>query len=65
MAREIRILIVDDHTIIRQGLRLILRVPRAVFGEGNMQEALEQAAKQRWDVVLLDITMPGKAAWTS
>ncbi|MDB6023729.1 MAG: Two component transcriptional regulator, LuxR family [Pedosphaera sp.] len=62
--KEIRILIVDDHGIIRQGLRQILQeaFPKAVFGEANSgNEALEQVAKQRWDVVLLDITMPGKS----
>ena len=64
MAKEIRILIVDDHVIIRQGLRQILAdaFPKAIFGEANNgQEALNQAAKQRWDVALLDITMPGKS----
>ncbi len=63
-AKEIRILIVDDHVIIRQGLRQILAdaFPKAIFGEANNgQEALNQAAKQRWDVALLDITMPGKS----
>ena len=62
--KEIRVLIVDDHGIIRQGLRQILSdaFPRAVFGEaesGNV--ALDQVAKSRWDIVLLDITMPGKS----
>lgn len=63
-AKEIRILIVDDHVIIRQGLRQILAdaFPKAIFGEANSgQEALNQAEKQRWDVALLDITMPGKS----
>jgi DNA-binding NarL/FixJ family response regulator len=62
--REIRILIVDDHGIIRKGLRQILATAftKAIFGEANNgNEALEQAAKNRWDVVLLDITMPGKS----
>lgn len=62
--REIRILIVDDHVIIRQGLRQILAdaFRKASFGEAkNANDALEQVAKQPWDVVLLDITMPGKS----
>jgi DNA-binding NarL/FixJ family response regulator len=63
-AREIRILIVDDHVMIRQGLRQILAdaFAKAIFGEASSaNEALEQATKNRWDVVLLDITMPGKS----
>lgn len=62
--KEIRILIVDDHSIIRQGLRQILRetFPKAIFGEADSgNDALEQVSKQPWDVVLLDITMPGKS----
>lgn len=62
-ASLIRILIVDDHVIIRQGLKQILAdaFSKAVFGEANNgAEALEQIGKNPWDVVLLDITMPGK-----
>jgi DNA-binding NarL/FixJ family response regulator len=54
---------VDDHFVVRQGLRLILRehYPGAVFGEAsNAQEALDLAWKQQWDVALLDISMPGR-----
>nr|WP_237712486.1 response regulator transcription factor [Pedosphaera parvula] len=60
----LRILIVDDHAIIRQGLKQILagEFGLGVFGEANNgTEALEQIWKQSWDVVLLDITMPGKS----
>jgi two-component system invasion response regulator UvrY len=59
----VRILIVDDHSIIRQGLRQLLAdgFPSATFGEAtNGSGALEQVTKHPWDVVLLDITMPGK-----
>lgn len=62
--KEIRILITDDHSIIRQGLRQILKdaFPGAAFGEATSGgEALEQVLKNKWDVVLLDITMPGKS----
>lgn len=62
--KEIRILIVDDHGIVRQGLRQILAdaFTRAVFGEAtNATDALDLVAKNPWDVVLLDITMPGKS----
>ena len=60
---KIRILIVDDHVIIRRGLKQILAdaFSRAEFGEANNgAEALEEIGKRPWDVVLLDITMPGK-----
>ena len=62
--KPLSMLIVDDHAIIRQGLRQILAdaFPGATFGEaGNANEALEKIAAQRWDVALLDITMPGKS----
>ena len=63
IVNQVRILVVDDHVIIRQGLKQILAeaFSKAVFGEANNgNEALEQIEKQLWDVVLLDITMPGK-----
>ena len=58
-----RILITDDHALVRQGLKLILadHFKKAVFGEArNATEALEAVWKHKWDVVLLDITMPGR-----
>jgi DNA-binding NarL/FixJ family response regulator len=59
----VRILIVDDHFVVRQGLRLILseHYPEATFGEAsNAQEALEMGWNSDWDVILLDISMPGR-----
>src|SRR5688572_16609977 len=58
-----RILITDDHAVVRQGLKLILadHFRKAVFGEArNAQEALNRVWKEKWDVVILDITMPGR-----
>ena len=58
-----RILIADDHPIFRAGLKEILGKEKDVelIGEAdNGHKALELARKQRWDVVLLDLTMPGK-----
>jgi two-component system, NarL family, invasion response regulator UvrY len=58
-----KILLTDDHAVVRQGLKLILadHFKRAVFGEArNAQEALDRVAKQLWDVVVLDINMPGR-----
>jgi two-component system invasion response regulator UvrY len=59
-----KILLTDDHAVVRQGLKLILadHFKRAVFGEArNAQEAFALAAKEKWDVALLDITMPGRS----
>jgi|SRR5437867_531431 len=60
----LRILLVDDHTIIRDGLKQILSrdFPQALFGEArNAREALSLIEKTRWNVILLDITMPGQS----
>jgi len=59
-----KILIIDDHTVVREGLKLILRdhFKSAVFGEArNATEALDAVWKEKWDVVVLDITMPGRS----
>lgn len=58
-----RILIVDDHAVVRQGLKQILSESfrAAVFGEaGNAQAALDMVWKNEWDVVILDISLPGR-----
>jgi two-component system invasion response regulator UvrY len=57
----LRILIADDHAIVRKGLREILRdapEPTVVAEASNGAEALQKAAAEAWDVVVLDITMP-------
>src|SRR6266478_2137592 len=59
-----RILLADDHAVVRHGLKQILadEFKRAVFGEArNAQEALSHIWKETWDVVVLDITMPGRS----
>jgi two-component system invasion response regulator UvrY len=59
-----KVLIADDHAIVRRGLKLILseEFSRIVFGEArNGQEVLDQVWKQDWDIVVLDITMPGRS----
>ncbi len=60
----IRILIADDHAIIRTGLRTILSNARdmQVVGEAaDSPEAMRLAAEVRPDIVLTDISMPGPA----
>lgn len=60
----IRILIVDDHTIMRDGLKQILSESRdiVVAGEAdNGLDALKKVREEEWDVLLLDMSMPGKS----
>ena len=57
----IRILLADDHTIVRQGLKLILSAhpDLEVIGEAaNGREAVELASKLKPDIVLMDVAMP-------
>ncbi len=59
-----RILIVDDHAVVRRGLKETLgeAFPRATFAEAkSAEETLVHARRQDWDVVILDISMPGKS----
>lgn len=58
----LKVLIADDHAIVRKGLKEILRAASetTMVGEASDgQQALAQANAQPWDVVVLDITMPG------
>jgi DNA-binding NarL/FixJ family response regulator len=58
-----RILITDDHAILRQGLKQILidEIADAKFGEaGDSAVALTLLHKEAWDVLILDINMPGR-----
>lgn len=60
----IKILIADDHAILRAGLKhLLSEYPDIVVaGEAsNGQEALAQVRGESWDVMVLDMTMPGKS----
>ena len=60
----IRILIADDHAILRRGLKEILtrEFEGAIFDEaGDAQQVLAQAQKHAWDLVILDISMPGRS----
>ena len=59
----IKILIADDHAIVREGLKQIVAdtSDMVVAGEAvDGQEVLEQVRKEDWDLILLDISMPGR-----
>ena len=59
-----KVLIADDHPVVRHGLKQILSADPAfvVVGEAkNGHEALELARKLDWDVAILDYSMPGRS----
>ena len=63
---KIRILLTDDHTLFRQGIRTLLSNESdiEVVGEAaNGSESVEQIASLRPDVVLMDIGMPGLSSF--
>jgi DNA-binding NarL/FixJ family response regulator len=60
----IKILVADDHTIVREGLKQIVGdVGDMVVADeaGNGQEALQKIREGDYDVILLDISMPGRS----
>src|SRR6266852_2608397 len=60
----IKVLIADDHAILRRGLKEILvrELEGAVCGEAeDAQQVLAQVQSHDWDLVILDITMPGRS----
>lgn len=63
MTNQIKIVMADDHPIVRQGLRQIIETDRAisiVAEAGNGADALEQIEKHQPNVAVLDIDMPEK-----
>ena len=61
---NIRVLIADDHTVVRKGLRALLSAEKygiEVIGEAsNGEEAILKAEQLEPDVILMDLVMPGK-----
>ena len=60
----IKVLIADDHAVVRSGLKQILAETSdiVVAGEAaNGREVLQKLEQQHWDVLVLDITMPGRS----
>jgi len=63
MTQVIRILVVDDHAVVREGLRAFIsgKPDMELVGEaGDGQEAVLQARSLQPDVILMDLVMPGK-----
>lgn len=62
----IRVMIADDHAVVRRGLRQILSETEdiQVVGEaGNADEVRSKAQELRWDVLVLDMNMPGGSSF--
>ena len=62
MADQLTVLIVDDHPVVRQGLRVLLEVHEGIEVTGEAadgREALDLAAQLNPDVILLDLKLPG------
>src|SRR3954453_6493240 len=61
-----KVLIADDHAVVRRGLRQILTDEFKALSVGeaqNAQEVLTLVGEQTWDIVVLDISMPGKSGF--
>jgi two-component system, NarL family, response regulator NreC len=59
--KKLRVLLADDHKVVRDGLRLLIdgqRDMRVVGEAGNGKEALRQARDLKPDVVIMDLSMP-------
>jgi DNA-binding NarL/FixJ family response regulator len=59
-----RVLIVDDHEVLREGVKRIFekQASTAIIGEASTpQEALKLAREQDWDVVVLDLSLGGRS----
>ena len=62
MSDQIRLLLADDHAVVRSGLRMLLEAQpdMTIVGEAETgQEAIRRVAELSPDVVLMDIEMPG------
>jgi DNA-binding NarL/FixJ family response regulator len=60
----IKVLITDDHPIVRIGIKQILEDDKSiglVHEAGNGKELFDKMRMQRYDVILLDISLPGRS----
>jgi two-component system, NarL family, invasion response regulator UvrY len=61
---KIKILIADDHAIVREGLKQIVAEEKDIIVSGeaeNSEQLMALLEKQKWDLIVLDINMPGKS----
>ncbi len=68
MMNKTTVLIVDDHAMVRKGMKLLIdgQPDIVVIGEaGNLNEALEVASRTKPDIITLDLTMPGPSGLAS
>ena len=64
MSARIRVLVVDDHAVVRTGLRRVLDSEKDIVTVGeaaSAERAVFEALEHKPDVVLLDVVMPGKS----
>ncbi len=57
-----RILLVDDHPVVRQGIKQVLSGafhPALVGEAANAEEGMSEVRSTEWDVMVLDLTLPG------
>lgn len=60
----IRILIADDHAIVRKGLTQLIKdeFPSAhIAGVGDSESLMSKITEEQWDIVICDLTMPGRS----
>lgn len=61
---KIKIIIADDHAIVREGLKQIVAEEKDMIVSGEAEDAaslMELLKKENWSIVVLDINMPGKS----
>lgn len=61
---KIKIIIADDHAIVREGLKQIVAEEKDMLVCGEAEDAvslMELLKKEKWSIVVLDINMPGKS----
>jgi len=64
ISEKIKILIADDHAIVREGLKQIVAEEKDILVAGeseNAEQLMGHLAKEKWSLVILDINMPGKS----
>jgi two-component system invasion response regulator UvrY len=64
VADKIKILIADDHAIVREGLKQIVAEEKDILVAGeaeNSGKLMELLEKEKWNLIVLDINMPGKS----